>query len=100
MDLCDSTVCLLAVELLCIAEVSKVLMVHEDLELLCCTLEEMAPLIQCMHDGHHFLIMDLIIVLYENPLDMKATGWCVPSAWAWERTAPVVKLEASHLRQK
>src|SRR6266436_5521030 len=27
----------------------------------------------------------------ENPFDMKVTGWCMPSAWIWERTAPVVK---------
>src|SRR5258708_22872402 len=36
----------------------------------------------------------------ENPFDMKVIGWCVPSACAWESTALVTKLEASHLRQK
>src|SRR5260221_12154315 len=36
----------------------------------------------------------------ENPFDMKAIGWCMPSACTWESAAPVAKLEASHLRQK
>ena len=52
------------VELLCIAEVSEVLMIHEDLELLCHTFKEVAPLIQCMHDGQHFLVVDLVVALY------------------------------------
>src|SRR5258708_13945574 len=36
----------------------------------------------------------------ENPFDMKVTGWCIPSACTWERTALVAKLEALHSRQK
>src|SRR5258708_23820628 len=36
----------------------------------------------------------------ENPFDMKAIGWCMPSVCTWESTAPVTKLEALHLRQK
>jgi len=57
-------VCLLVVELLCIVEVSKISMIHEDLELLHHTFKEVAPLIQHMHDGQHFLVMDLVVVLY------------------------------------
>src|SRR5258708_31743544 len=36
----------------------------------------------------------------ENPFDMKAIGWCMPSACTWESTALVTKLEASHSRWK
>ncbi len=36
---------LLAIELLSIMEVGEILMVHEDLELLCCTFKEVAPLV-------------------------------------------------------
>ena len=45
--------CLLVVELLCIMEVSEVLMVCEDLKLLCCAFKEVVPLIQCMSEGVH-----------------------------------------------
>ncbi len=55
---------MLAVELLCIMEVSKVLMICEDLKLLCHAFEEVVPLIQCMHDGQHFLVVDLVVALY------------------------------------
>jgi len=60
----EGPACLPAVELLCIMEVSEVLMVHEDLELLCHTFKEVAPLIQHIHHGQHFLVMDLVVVLY------------------------------------
>src|SRR5260221_13480891 len=36
----------------------------------------------------------------ENPFDMKAIGWCMPSACAWESTTLVTKLEVLHLRRK
>jgi len=39
-------------------------MIHEDLKLLHCTFEEVVPLIQCTHDGQHFLVMDLVVALY------------------------------------
>ena len=55
---------MLAVELLCIMGVSKVPMIHEDLKLLCCAFEEVVPLVQCTHDGQHFLVVDLVVVLY------------------------------------
>src|SRR5258708_2823269 len=55
---------LLVVELLSILEVGKVPMVCEDLELLHCTFKEVAPLVYCMHDSHHLLVMDLVVVLY------------------------------------
>ncbi len=60
----EGLACLLVVELLCIAEVSKIPMIHEDLKLLHHTFKEVAPLIQCMHDGQHFLIVDLLVALY------------------------------------
>ncbi len=36
---------LLVIELLSITEVGEISMVHEDLKLLCCTFEEVAPLV-------------------------------------------------------
>jgi len=59
----EGPVCLLVVELLCVTEVSEVPMICEDLKLLCCTFKEVVPLIQHAHDGQHFLVVDLVVVL-------------------------------------
>src|SRR6266478_744107 len=51
------------IELLSITEVGEVLMVCEDIEPFRSTFEEMLPLLQCLHDGKHLLVMDGIVPL-------------------------------------
>src|SRR5260370_14436850 len=54
---------LLLIELLSITEVGKVLVVCEYVEPFRSTFKEMLPLLQCLHDGKHLLVMDGIVLL-------------------------------------
>src|SRR5260370_34155622 len=51
------------IELLSITEVGEVLMVCEYIKPFGGTFEEMPPLLQCLHDGKHLLVMDGIVLL-------------------------------------
>ena len=52
-----------SVQLLRYVEVLKGFVVHPDLELMWGTFKEVPPLLQCLDNGQHLLVMDLIVPL-------------------------------------
>src|SRR5258708_2330555 len=56
-------------------------MIHEDLKLLCHAFKEVVPLIQCTHDGQHFLVVDQLPIEVHKAkegLDLLYLHWSRP----------------------
>jgi len=83
------------VQLLGCHKVLQVLVVHPDLALVFCTLNEVPPLLKGLDDCQHFLVVDFIVPLNgDRDLERKATGCHFSSSEdTWERTAPIAKSE-------
>lgn len=77
-------------------EILKVLVVGQDLEGLCGTLELRAPLFQALDNCEQLLVVDLI--LHSTVLcllEKYATGQRAPALSIWDRTPPDTQLEVS-----
>jgi len=55
---------LVMVEFLCCHKVFHVFVVHPDFKLVVGTFQKMAPILQSLDDHQHFLVMDLVVLLY------------------------------------
>src|SRR5258708_33080223 len=54
-----------------------------------------------MHNCQHLFVMDLVVPFHiGGAFDIKPIGWNNPSSCCCNRMAPMVKLDASHSRQK
>src|SRR5260370_33323960 len=63
------------IELLSIMEVGEVLMVCEYIEPFGGTFKEMLPLLQCLHDSKHLLVMDGVVSLDIHKAFRHETHW-------------------------
>ena len=88
---------LLSVQLLGGMEVLKVLVVHPNLKLAWGAFEVVLPLLQCMDDWQHLLVMDFVVPLDRaEALEKKAIGCHFPpfsDKVCWDETAPVAMSE-------